>query len=70
MKIYLKAFDLWKIVESDKQPTPLGKNLMIAQMKFFNEEKAKRFKALTCLHNVVSEEIFTRIMVCKSAKET
>ncbi|XP_061962505.1 uncharacterized protein LOC133683001 [Populus nigra] len=39
-------------------------------MKFFNEEKAKRFKALTCLHNAVSKEIFTRIMACKSAKET
>jgi ferritin-like metal-binding protein YciE len=39
-------------------------------MKFFNEEKAKRFKALTCLHNAASEEIFTRIMACKSAKET
>jgi len=39
-------------------------------MKFFNEEKAKRFKALTCLHNAVSEDIFTRIMACKSAKET
>jgi len=70
MKIYLKAFDLWKIVESDKQPTPLGNNPTIAHMKFFNEEKAKRFKALTCLHNVVSEEIFTRIMTCKSFKET
>ena len=70
MEIYLKAFDLWEIVESDKQPTPLGNNPTIAQMKFFNEEKAKRFKALTCLHNAVSEEIFTRIIACKSAKET
>jgi len=70
METYLKAFDLWEIVESDRQPTPLGNNPTIAQMKFFNEEKAKRFKALTCLHNAVSEEIFTRIMACKSAKET
>jgi hypothetical protein len=70
MEIYLKAFDLWEIVESDKQPTPLGNNPTIAQMKFFNEEKAKRFKALTFLHNVVSEEIFTKIMTCKSVKET
>ena len=70
IETYLKAFDLWEIVESDRQPTPLGNNPTIAQMKFFNEEKAKRFKALTCLHNAVSEEIFTRIMACKSAKET
>jgi hypothetical protein len=39
-------------------------------MKFFNKEKAKRFKALSCLHNAVSEDIFTRIMACKSTKET
>ena len=70
MKSYLKAFNLWEIMESDKPPTPLGNNRTIAQMKFFNEEKAKRFKALTCLHNAVSEDIFTRIMTCKSAKET
>jgi len=69
MKIYLKAFDLWKILESDKQPTPLENNSTIAHIKFFNEEKTKRFKALTCLHNAVSEEIFTKIMACKSAKE-
>jgi len=69
IETYLKAFNLWEIVESDRQPILLGNNPTIAQMKFFNEEKAKRFKALTCLHNAVSEEIFTRIMACKSAKE-
>jgi hypothetical protein len=57
-------------MESDRQPTPIGNNPTIAQMKFFNEEKAKRFKALSCLHNAVSEDIFIRIMACKSAKET
>jgi hypothetical protein len=41
METYLKAFDLWEIVESDRQPTPLGNNPTIAQMKFFNEEKTK-----------------------------
>jgi len=41
METYLKAFDLWEIVESDKQPTPLENNPTIAQMKFFNEEKTK-----------------------------
>jgi len=70
METYLKAVDLWEIVESDRQPTPLVNNPTITQMKFFNEEKAKRFKALSCLHNSVSEDIFTRIMACKSAKET
>ena len=35
METYLKAFDLWDIVESDKEPTPLGNNPTIAQLKFF-----------------------------------
>jgi hypothetical protein len=70
METYLKAFDLWEIVDSDKQPTPLENNPTIAQIKFFNEEKAKWYKALTCLHNAVNEDIFTRIMACHSAKET
>ena len=70
MKTYLKALDLWEIVESDRQPTPLRNNPTIAQMKFFNEEKAKGFKAPSCLHNAVSEDIFTMIMACKFAKET
>ena len=69
METYLKAFDLWEIVESDKQPTPLRNNPTIAQLKFFNEERAKKLKALTCLHNAVNEEIFTMIMTCKSAKQ-
>ena len=69
MATYLKAFDLWEIVESNKQPTPLNNNPTIAQLKFFNEEKAKGFKALTCIHNAVSEEIFTKIMTCETGKE-
>ena len=69
MEAYLKAFDLWEIVDKDKQPTSLGNNPTVAQIKFHNEEKAKLFKALACLHGAVSEEIFTRIMACKTAKE-
>ena len=70
MEAYLRAFDLWDIVENDRQPNSLGNNPTVTQIKFFNEEKAKNFKALTCLHNAVSEEIFIRIMACKTAKET
>lgn len=69
MATYLRAFDLWEIMENNKQPNPLTANPTIAQIKFFNEEKAKGYKALTCIHNAVSEEIFTRIMVCGTAKE-
>lgn len=69
MATYLRAFDLWEIVESNRQPTPFNNNPTISQIKFFNEEKIKGFKALTCIHNAVSEEIFTRIMACETAKE-
>ena len=69
IETYLKAFDLWEILESDKQPTLLGNNPTITHRKFFNEEKAKQFKVLTCLYNAVSEEIFTRIVACKFVKE-
>ena len=64
MGTYLRAFDLWEVVEHNRDPTPLNNNPTVAQIKFFNEEKAKKFKALTCIHNAVSEEIFTRIMAC------
>lgn len=69
MATYLRAFDLWDVVEHNRDPTPLNNNPTVAQIKFFNEEKAKKFKALTCIHNAVSEEMFTRIMTCETAKE-
>ena len=47
----------------------MNNNPTLNQIKFHNEEKAKRFKALTCIHNAVSEEIFTRIMTYEHAKE-
>ena len=69
MKIYLKAFDLWEDVEVDREPAPLNNNPIMAQLKYFNEQRTKKFKALTCIHNAVSEEIFSRIMACETAKE-
>ena len=36
METYLRAFDLWEIVEEDRQPNPLGNNPMVAQTRFFN----------------------------------
>ena len=56
-------------VENDKPPTPLNNNPTVAQMKVFNKERAKGFKTLTCIHNAVSEEIFSRIMACKTVKQ-
>ena len=69
MKIYLKAFDLWEDVEDDREPAPLNNNPSMTQIKYFHEQRAKKFKALTCIHNAVNEEIFSRIMACETAKE-
>ncbi|EOY09250.1 Uncharacterized protein TCM_024658 [Theobroma cacao] len=69
MKAYLKAFDLWEVVEVGGDPPARQANPTIAQMKQYNEEVAKRFKALSCIHSVVTDAVFVRIMACESAKE-
>ncbi|EOY33038.1 Uncharacterized protein TCM_041046 [Theobroma cacao] len=69
MKAYLKAFDLWEVVEVGGDPPARQANPTIAQMKQYNEEVAKRFKALSCIHSAVTDAIFVRIMACESAKE-
>ena len=33
MKAYLRAFDLWDVVETGREPPPLGTNLTIAQIR-------------------------------------
>ena len=46
MKAYLKAFDLWDVVETRREPLALGPNPTAAQIRQNSEEKAKKFKAL------------------------
>ncbi|KAJ8760425.1 hypothetical protein K2173_015092 [Erythroxylum novogranatense] len=69
MQTYLQSFDLWDMVESDSEVPPLPPHPTVAQLKSHNEEKAKKFKAKTCLYSSISEVIFTSIMVCDSPKE-
>ncbi|KAF2291109.1 hypothetical protein GH714_020132 [Hevea brasiliensis] len=69
MQAYLKAYDLWNVLETSKDPAPLSENPTLAQMKQHSEECAKKFKALSCIHYAVSDVIFTRILACGSAKE-
>ncbi|XP_022887542.1 uncharacterized protein LOC111403317 [Olea europaea var. sylvestris] len=69
MKAYLKAYDLWEITETGMEPPPLRANPTIAQLKQHSEEAAKKFKALSCIQFAVSDEIFTRIITCETAKE-
>lgn len=69
MQAFLEAYDLWEIVSEDKPVAPLPTNPTIAQIKFSNEEKAKKSKAKSIIQNSVAESIFYRIMACNSAKE-
>ncbi|XP_052197215.1 uncharacterized protein LOC127804394 [Diospyros lotus] len=69
METYLKAYDLWEVVETGRDPPPLPDNPTIAQVKHHSEQVAKKFKALSCIHQAISESIFTRIMACETAKE-
>ncbi|KAG8478891.1 hypothetical protein CXB51_028733 [Gossypium anomalum] len=68
MKTYLQAHDLWSVVENDTEPTLLRANPTIAQILQHSEECAKKYKAMACLQNGVSDVIFTQIMTCDSPK--
>ena len=67
MKVYLKAMSLWDVIETNEIPV-LPNNPTLAQIKYFDEQMARRPRALSCLHSGESEEIFTSIMGCESAK--
>ncbi|XP_016546106.2 uncharacterized protein LOC107846156 [Capsicum annuum] len=69
MKAYLKVLSLWVAVESENDPSLLGSNPTVAQMKNYEDTKSKKPKALTCLHSALSDVIFTRIMACETPKE-
>ena len=68
MKTYLKAFDLWDIVETNKEPAPLRGNSTIAQIQEHSLQIAKKDKALTCIHSTISDVIFIRIMALRTPK--
>ena len=62
MKTYLQAFDLWEVVNSDVEPAPLRANPIVAQIRQHADERTKRYKAMSCIQNCVSDIIFTRIV--------
>ena len=69
MKTYLKAHDLWEVVEIGREPPQLRANPTIAQMAQHSEECAKRYKAMSCIQSAITDTIFTKIMACETAKE-
>nr|KYP33241.1 hypothetical protein KK1_045923 [Cajanus cajan] len=69
MEAYLEGLDLWEVVEEDYDVSALLDNPTVAQMKIHKEKKIKKAKAKSCLFACVSQNVFTRIMTLKSAKE-
>jgi len=67
MKSYLEASDLWDVVMSEIQP--LQEDPTIAQIRNYNDKVIRRAKAKNCIHSVVSDVVFTRIMSCETTKE-
>jgi len=67
MKSYLEASGLGDVVMFEIQP--LQEDPTVAQIRNYNDEVIRRAKAKTCIHSVVSDVVFTRIMSCETAKE-
>ncbi|XP_022752309.1 uncharacterized protein LOC111301067 [Durio zibethinus] len=58
-----------QVVENEKEPPQLPANPTVTQMKNYSEEKAKRYKAKSCIESSVFDDIFIRIMTCETAKQ-
>lgn len=63
MKAYLKAFNLWEVVELGE---PVVQPLKI---KKYNELVTRSPRGLTCIHSSLMDTMFARIMACETAKE-
>ena len=68
MEAYLKDLLLWEAIESDFE-VEVPKNPTLNQLRMYEDKVSRKYKALSTLHSVVNETIFTRIMACKTAKE-
>ncbi|XP_016558044.1 uncharacterized protein LOC107857713 [Capsicum annuum] len=69
MRTYLRAYDLWDVVEVGGEVNPLPNNPTMAQIKNHREEVSKNCKALSCIQSALSEVIFARVMASENAKE-
>ncbi|KAJ8768854.1 hypothetical protein K2173_023849 [Erythroxylum novogranatense] len=61
MQSYLEAFDLWEVVTEDRSVPPLLRDPTMAQIKFNNEEKAKKSKAKTLIQIYTAKEAWDRL---------
>ncbi|XP_017981023.1 PREDICTED: uncharacterized protein LOC18592991 [Theobroma cacao] len=68
MKAYLEGYNLWNAVEQDVEPQIPRENAPAAQGKQYEEEIAKKCKALSFIQSAVPKDIFSRIMECETTK--
>nr|GMC86785.1 cysteine proteinase 3-like [Ipomoea batatas]GME08098.1 cysteine proteinase 3-like [Ipomoea batatas] len=68
METYLEAHGLWEMMEIYEVPA-LPEDPTISQMREYREEKKKMNKAKTCIHSALTDEVFTKIMTCKTGKQ-
>ena len=69
MQAFLEAYELRETVTEDKPLAALPANPTLAHIKSNNEEKAKKSKTKSLMQNVVADNVFYRIMACKTSKE-
>ncbi|XP_047260813.1 uncharacterized protein LOC124894103 [Capsicum annuum] len=69
MRTYLRAYDLWEVVEVGGEENHFPNNPTMAQIKNHRGEVSKNFRALSCIQSTLLEVIFTRVMTSEIAKE-
>ncbi|KAH0642141.1 hypothetical protein KY290_033743 [Solanum tuberosum] len=69
MKAYLKALNLYEVVElGEPYIQPLRVNANLKEIKKYDELVTRSPRPLTCIHSSLTDVIFTRIMTCQTAK--
>ncbi|XP_031258912.1 uncharacterized protein LOC116117020 [Pistacia vera] len=69
IKTYLRGHSLWQYVEEERQIPQLRANPTLNQIRIHEKEVAKAPRALSCIHSVVTDQVFSRVMACDTPKE-
>ncbi|WRX24633.1 protein of unknown function DUF4219 - like 7 [Theobroma cacao] len=69
MKAFLRGVNLWNAIENETEVPALRDNAMPTQVKQYEKDIAKKFRALSFIHSTVMQSIFNQIMGCETAKQ-
>lgn len=69
MQTHLKALSLWEVIVDDSEPPAIRESITVNQLPKYEEDLAKKPRALACLHSAVSDSVFSRIMNFESPKQ-